>query len=514
MPPHDAARAAAQNARHARPVTFYDHLALWNWIRTNARMDAPLEGPKGYQFDEYFTILNEQRTKEIALYKATNNEIILKLDWNAPRMEFNRATLSGDWVHGAKLNNLARQPFPLPPAELVRNFVEVQIKRIDATDGATLVACGVHPDFAFLGLLEKPKENGDNATDKASDKASDEASDKAKSDSGNDTDTKSQTSPSSLSTVAGLMAASPGGWPSEPTKSSGDDKTKPASDAAKETTEEITKKTTEEATEETTDETTDETTTEAGPSEPSSSSTPTTQGTLPPRSAPLVVNGTTYPAPCAASPAPATAGPFPRSWAETSSSSSAGSDGTISEDEDPEAAFRTAEAIHRDTREAAQARLYHHLLTSREFPAVKGNAALYLVRIVGIPNPPRLATQRTSGATGPHKRFATLLGMGGWVVEDKEKLKCGEGKMGRMAALDVIKDWTFRVREEVEGEFLPVWKGEREPGLEDVYNMVWDLVMRRKFVGVTQGYGFGVRNEGEGFPLREMMEENPFETQN
>ncbi|KAJ9165117.1 hypothetical protein NKR19_g684 [Coniochaeta hoffmannii] len=492
------AGASTQDARHARPVTFYDHLAGRCQYQTNARMDAPLEGPKGHQFDEYVKILRHQKTKQIALYRATNNEIILKLDWNAPGVHFNRAALFGDWVHGAKLNNIGHMPLPLPPAELVRNFVEVQIKRIDGTDDAILQACGVNHMFAFLGLLDMPKET----SDKENYKANDKPSDKAQSDKGKDTATKSRTSSSSNSTVAGLMAASPGGWPCEPTKSSGDDNTKPASEAATETT------------------------TEPGPSKPASSSTAITEGTLPIHFAPAVVNGSSPSAP-RASPASPAASPFPRSWAEASSSSSsdnpaaaASEDGTIPEEEDPEeedleAAFLTARAVRGEIYDAAKSRLYDTTFAFPKFPALKADAALYLVRVVGIPNPPGLATSGTSGTNGPYKRFATLLGMGGWVVEDGEKFDKGggEGKTGRMPARQVMKDWTFSVPEEIDGEALPVWKGEREPGLEDVYAMVWDLVMRRKFLGVVRGYGFGVRKESEGRPLRELMKENPFTTQ-
>jgi hypothetical protein len=34
--------------------------------------------------------------------------------------------------------------------------------------------------------------------------------------------------------------------------------------------------------------------------------------------------------------------------------------------------------------------------------------------------------------------------------------------------------------------------------------------MRRRFVGLAAGYGFGVREEDEGHPLRELLGRNPF----
>jgi hypothetical protein len=47
------------------PRTLYDHEAIENAYRTNARTDAPWEGPEGHQFDDYMVILKHHRAKQL-----------------------------------------------------------------------------------------------------------------------------------------------------------------------------------------------------------------------------------------------------------------------------------------------------------------------------------------------------------------------------------------------------------------------------------------------------------------
>jgi hypothetical protein len=456
-----AATASSPSGPAAKPLNYYEHLAIRYKDHTNARMDAPLEGPECHQFDDYVINLTQQKRKELALHKATNNLSIMQLDWKAPDGEFNLAFMYGDWVHGAKQNNIGRKP-PLPACEMVRNFIEIQIKRIEGSDDSTLEACGVNAKYAFVGLLEgKPNDTGD-ATTKSRTASSSSSSD---------------------STVTAMTAASPGAWPSE--------RAKTAADAAAQSTTEAAA-----------------TTKDADSAKPAATTKTTTKGEQSSSSATTATPSGPVPGawPHGTTPSPSP----PRSWVEDSSdSSSLASFDILPED----AAYNTAESVHLDADEAARTRFADLVaaVSPSSFRSLKAKSAIYLVRVVGIPNPPDWATRHTNKFNGPHERKATLLGLGGWIVEDADKCKRKERKcFERMGAKGIDMDWTFRAPKCMQGEYLPVWKGEWEPGLEDVYAMVWNLVMRQKFVGLTEGYGFGCRDGKDGGLFGVLKGKNPF----
>lgn len=446
----------------AQPRSYYEHLAFRYRNYTNVRMDAPKEGPVDHQFDEFVMILHQQRTKEIAMYQDTNNQHMLELDWTTSDGGFNRACMYGDWVHGPKVNNIGRRP-RLPPCNMIRNFIEIQIKRVDGSDDAGLEACGVNADYAFLGLIDQ-------------------------------SDRTSDTSGSSQSTVTAITAAGPGAWPTEHvTATTAGESSMPAMGT---TTGESSKFAT---------------TTTTGDSSKSAAATKEE------------VQSPLHPAPSGpgAWPAERTARSLSpivnvNTCCSTSSDTSSETSSETYSIHADDGASMAAEDAYLAAVDAAEARFEKLLAANPAFAALKSAAAVYLVRVVGIANPPLWATKHTNANLGPRERRGTLLGLGGWVVPQAEKFKrpeAGKKVCGRMEARDVQGDWTFDAPECVEGEYLPVWKGEREPGLEDVYSMVWDLVMRRKFVGLVTGYGFGCREEIEGFPFRGLREINPFKTQ-
>lgn len=413
----------------SNPRAIYQQVANNLKPITPAQMDEPLEGPEGFQFDEYVKILREQKTADLALYKMTNNHCIVQLDWAARDKEFNRAFIWGDCVFGAKLNNLKYTP-RLPSAKLHRTFIDIEIKRIAGSDRETLEACGVHPHFAFMGLLGY-KGNSD--------------------DGGPTADSRPSTASGSASTVTDLTSSGPGAWPVERTTAT---------------------------------------------PEPVASSSSAAAGIA----------------------TPSGPGAWPSSPAGPSSVASRSSS-TIP------TAYSSTRDFHINVTTtliptpqggataATRARMYDLVEASPVYADLKAKAAIYLVRVIAIPNPPFWSSTETNQFYGPHSRDATLCGLGGWVVPNTSACRSNKSQhFSGLRSAPIDQDWTFSAPAAVEGDYVPIWEGAEEPTLEDVYHMVWDLVADRQFVGLVSGHGFGRRRESGGYPFEKLRAENPFQS--
>ncbi|OIW26459.1 hypothetical protein CONLIGDRAFT_473445 [Coniochaeta ligniaria NRRL 30616] len=426
-------QAATMSNRAAVPSNsrvIYQQLSSALKKLTHTEMDEPTEGTEGHQFEKLVRILKEQKTANLALYKATNNHLVLQLAWEATEKSFNRASIWGDWVFGAKLNTL-----PSRPAKLHRTFIDIEIKRISGDDQETIMACGAHPEFAFLGLLGYKRTSDDDSGVKTTSKRS---------------------STSSTSTVAGLTSSTPGAWPGSVSRA-----------------------------------------------------LITAQAVTAPTPAAAETEVDTSSAPGAWPAEPADDPP-----AAVSPSSTAVSDGSTTTLYSATSSGRPIiSEAQRQANTAARSRLYDLMDANPDFEDLKANSAIYLVRVVGIPNPPEWATIETHPLRGPDFRRATLCGLGGWVVPNPSACRRTLPQHAiKLPAADVIKDWTFTHPHAIEGDFVPVWEGAEEPELEDVYHMVWDLVAGRDFVGLVPGHGFGRRRDG-GFSFDGLRRDNPFQSQ-
>lgn len=473
-------------------------------------MEEPIGAPEGVQFDEYVKILKEQKTAQIALYKETNNQGILKLNWETRNHElnhelkhdFNRAFIWGDWVRGAKLNNF-RDIYYLPAPALNRTFIDIEIKRIASNDHAILEACGVHPDFAFLGLVGDKAATGSDSTEAAS------ASTAATIDS----------RPSTASTVAGMASSTPGGWPVERgTTATVERDTATTAEGATAGKELVALSRA------------------AGPATETETETETKSETETETATHAVVPSTpgAWPAEAADKPSPARSSSAATGVLSTgaialvsrvsqaSRASRASSASTLASQRAPTIIINPTPSHLRESTWAARTRLYEIVDGCRGFEQLKAKSAIYLVRVVAIPGPSEWCTTGTNHFRGPVWRQATLCGLGGWIVPDASALRGTSSppagsigcKDGSLLATPVNPDWTFATQVSMEGNnYVPLWTGAEEPNLEDVYHMVWELVAGRQFVGLVRGHGFGRRFDGDNpYPFDALREENPFQS--